>query len=91
MNTSSSIGSLLLGFIMQMVNIVLTRSDKDLFGLIIYAILTMALSMLGIANPIAVLFQYGVITALLLVLTLNLSRWTFEPWPMLRFRERAVR
>jgi len=84
------IGSLLVGFIMQMFYIVFIRSEKDLFGLVIYAMLTMALGMLGIANPVAVLFQYGIVTTLLLVVALEVMRWIFEAQSLHQVAGRAV-
>jgi len=85
------VGSLLAGFTIQGVYIYYLRGQKDLLRLVVYTIVTIAIGALAMTNITDVIFQFGIVTALLLVLTLNLSRWIFEPWPMLRFRERAVR
>ncbi len=68
-----------------------TTALGTIWRLVVYTIVTIAIGALAMTNITDVIFQFGIVTALLLVLTLNLSRWIFEPWPMLRFRERAVR
>lgn len=76
------VGSLFAGFIIQWLYIAFIRGQKDLLGLVVYAIITIALSGLAITNPTTVLFQLGVVTALLLVVTLRIVRWFFHVGPV---------
>ncbi|MFC1619026.1 O-antigen polymerase [Candidatus Neomarinimicrobiota bacterium] len=73
------VGSLLVGFIMQAVYIFFIRGKKDTLRLLIYAMVTMALGELAIDNPVAVLFQYGIVLVLLLVVVLKVMRWLLQP------------
>jgi hypothetical protein len=72
-------GSLLIGFIMQSLYIYLIRGNKDTSHLILYTIFTMSLGQLGTANISTVLFQYGMVTTLLLLAALKATRWIFAP------------
>lgn len=71
-------GSLLAGFAMQAVYIHQLRREKTLLSLIVFSFITMALGELAITNLIIILFQLGIVTVLLLVVTLNVSRWVFQ-------------
>ena len=76
------IGSMLVGFIMQGVYIAFLRGEKDLLRLVVYAILTMALAELAVTNPVTVLFQFGVVTMLLLLVMFEMARWLLQAGPL---------
>lgn len=80
-------GSLLAGFIMQWLYITFIRSAKKLHRLVIFAIITVALAGLAITFPVTVLFQLGIITSLLLIVTLAVMRWFLHagPFPAARY------
>ncbi len=72
------IGSMGAGFVMQTIYIVYLRSKKILLHLVIYAMMTMALAALAITNLISAVFQFGMVTILLLLVSLNIGSWVFS-------------
>ncbi len=72
------IGSLGVGFIMQSIHIIYVRSKKIVLHLVIYAMMTMALAELAVSNLMMVIFQFGMVTLLLLVVSLNIGSWVFS-------------
>ncbi|MCH8023429.1 MAG: hypothetical protein IIB43_01860 [Candidatus Marinimicrobia bacterium] len=72
------IGSLGVGFIMQSIHIAFLRSRKILLHLVIYAMVTMAMAELAVSNLMSAIFQFGMVTLLLLVLSLNIGSWIFS-------------
>ena len=72
------IGSLGVAFIMQSIHIAFLRSRKILLHLVIYAMVTMAMAELAVSNLMSAIFQFGMVTLLLLVLSLNIGSWIFS-------------
>lgn len=75
------IGALLSGIVMQMIYIYFIRGNKSLNSLVIYVIFTMSMAELALTNPIAVIFQFGMVTVLLLLLMMNTLRWLLSTTP----------
>lgn len=72
------IGSLAAGFVMQTIYIIYLRSKKVLLHLVIFAMLTMAMAELAVSNLMSAVFQFGIVTLLLLVISLNIGSWIFS-------------
>lgn len=72
------IEALAAGFVMQVAYVKFLRGKKSIIRLVAFTFIFMALGELAITNPIIILFQLGIVTALLLVMTLDMSRWIFE-------------
>ena len=72
------IGSMAAGFVMQTVFIIYLRSKKVLLHLVIFTMLTMALAELAVSNLMIIIFQFGMITLFLLVVSLNIGGWIFS-------------
>lgn len=75
------LGALISGIVMQAIYITFIRSRKSLTGLVLYVIFTMAMAELALTNPVVVIFQYGIVTVLLLLLLLNTLRWLLYAGP----------
>ena len=75
------VGALLSGVAMQMIYIYFIRGNKSLNSLVIYVIFTMSMGELAISNPVTVVFQFGIVTMLLLLLMMNTLSWLLSTTP----------
>lgn len=76
------VGSMGAGFVMQTIHIVYLRSKKILLHLVIYGMTTMALAVLAITNLFTAIFQFGIVTLLLLMVSLNIGSLVFSARPI---------
>ncbi|MCH8327863.1 MAG: hypothetical protein IID15_04980 [Candidatus Marinimicrobia bacterium] len=74
-------GALLSGIVMQAIYIYFIRGRKSLYSLVIYAIFTVSMAQLANTNPVEVLFKFGMVTVLLLLLMMNTLRWLLYTTP----------
>ncbi len=66
------------GFVTQVAYVKFLRGKKSIIRLVAFSFIFMALGELAITNPVIILFQLGIVTVVLLVMTLDISRWIFE-------------
>ena len=75
------VGALLSGIAMQAIYIRFIRGRKTLVGLVIFVVFSMAMGQLAMTNPVVVLFQFGIVTMLLMLLLMNVMRWLLNAAP----------